>query len=201
MPAALAVVAGLGIYGYVTIHRFYRALEEVGPAGALLGIRSGGRVPSQGSILRSLRLPPDPPYTPVPEVPIPLYPGALVQGVTMGASAMEQGDTVISVLLGTDDSEEDVLNYYATAWAGLPVVRLKPGPSILYMQVVPAITEQSLVVKSGSLEMPSVSVQRGPAIEPMGTSRYARCLHGKERMPLDPSGKAMTEIWLMLNVR
>ena len=86
-----------------------------------LRLHPGDRIPAQGRTITtiyvnkssSIRL----------DAPLVLYPGALVQGVAL----IPTSPTVeFNVLLATDDSEQAVLQYYAAAWTGRPLVRPKP---------------------------------------------------------------------------
>ena len=169
-------------------------LGDIPIGSALTNLRPGDRIPAQGRTITQFSgqgktIPVD--------APIALYPNAVVQGVAWIPTPPR---SKVDILLGTHDSEEIVLRYYANAWAKLKVVRLKPRPSILYRGVVPSITEQSLVVKAGQADMPFVSVQRGPAIQPAEEAQFIQQQLGKAPMSLQPGGATMTEIWLMVPV-
>ncbi len=161
---------------------------------ALTNLRPGDRIPAQGRTITQFS---GQGKTFPVDAPIALYPSAVVQGVAWIPTPPR---SKIDILLGTYDSEEKVLQYYANAWAKLTFVRPGPRPSILYGKAAQGIAEQSLIVKTGQDDMPFVSVQRGPAIQPADEAQFIQQQLGKAPLSLQPGGPTMTEIWLMVPV-
>ena len=196
---ALTFVVAALLSGCTGRHRRQAPGKPVGlgaiPIGSVLvGVRPGDRIPARGCTITQFS---GQGKTFPVDAPIVLYPNAVVQGVAWIPTPPR---SKIDILLGTHDSEAKVLQYYANAWAKLKVVRPKPRPSILYERVAQVITEQSLVVKTGQADMPFVSVQRGPAIQPAEEAQFIQQQLGKAPLSLQPGGATMTEIWLMVPV-
>jgi hypothetical protein len=194
--AAVVLVALLIGYGYIRVRRGFGGDFASAGLAAALNLRVGDRVPSQGRIISSIPVSGSKAIT--PDAPIGLYPGAIIQGIALYPSTKGYR---AQILLGTDDPEESVLQYYLNVWSGLNVHRLEPIQSILYEHVAPDVTQQWFAVRTGRNDDPIVFVQRGPAIQPMEGAQFAEELHGKIPLPLQPGGAAMTEIWLNIPVR
>ncbi len=147
-----------------------------------LKLRAGDRTPAQGRTITtlsvnkgsSIRL----------DAPLVLYPDAVVQGVAL----IPTSPTVeFNVLLATDDSEQAVLQYYAAAWTGQPLVRPKPRASNLYRRAAPNVMSQSLL---GEDQQRLHALRRGAAGP--GHSDYGRAAvlasSAGQRAPPSPTG-------------
>jgi len=159
-----------------------------------LNLRVGDQIPAQGRTIRTVVVQGE---IVTLDAPLPLYPGALVQGVLCIA---QKTGPEFYVLLATNDPEEKVLDYYSKAWRGLRVYGSDPQrPSLLYGRRAPTVTGQSLTVRTGKMDyVPEVNVQRGPAIQPMDEQQYAQALFDKTSLSLQPGGSTMTAIQVIV---
>ncbi len=168
-----------------------RSLGIMPVGSTLLGLHAGDRIPAQGRSVTALTGK----GTTIPlDAPLVLYPNAVVQGV---AWVPTPPGFELWVLLGTDDPEATVLQYYTAAWQGQPVVQPKPRASLLYGRAAPNVMSQLLIAKTGKDHMSSVEIQRGPVVQPMDERQYAQVLLGNGTLPLQPGGATTTEISLI----
>ncbi len=135
----------------------------------------------------------------LPPFPLVLYPGARVQGLSVSIFENASGEAEVMhaiVLMGTDDPEDVVIDYYLTAWAEFGPKRLKPTPSTLYHDPAPPILEHTLITEQRDRVVASVDIQRGPAFPVMDDITYVRYLRGEADPAFDVSAPDATEIWL-----
>ena len=198
IAGVLMIVLGIG--GYIwfqfEMKRGREALANFSFPGAVLGIRAGDVVPSEGRVIDSVTMAET---TFLPPFPLVLYPGARVQGLNVSTFDNSSGEAEVMhaiVLMSTDDPEDVVIDYYLTAWAEFGARRLEPTPSTLYYDSAPPILEHTLITEQRDRVVASVDIQRGPAFPVMDDITYIRYLSGEADPALDPSAPDATEIWL-----
>lgn len=188
----LAVYLAHAWFRNTVIYHFYQAEF------AVVGVAPGDTVPKKGRVITRTGFRRRGAAVVLP-FPMPLYPGARVQGVNISEFRNSSGDAVVPhviVLMSTSDPEARVLDYYMRSWQEFRPSHLKLRSSTIYPKGAPQGTPHFVTTQERQHVRADVDVQCGAAWKVVDGPLFQQYLAGKAEPQLAPGGRRATEIML-----
>lgn len=193
----LAIILATGAYYTIWMSRSADYLRA-NFGSQVLGVAAGDVIPEEGKVIRVV-----PSTNPAMNltVPVVLYPRARVLGVGVSGAYEPHTDSTLltaSILMASDDPEEEVIAYYLSAWQERDAREVKQKSSVVYAEMAPGIEERTVVTTAEDGVFASATAASGPRLCVMDETTHGKWLRDDAELAREPGGETVTTIWLIV---